>query len=180
MAFGVDMRVKNLFFDRPEVQRRVDQKNRRALSKAGAFVRRTARSLIGSPAKKAAPRAAGLPVRARSKNRTVSLRNILFAFDGKDSVVVGPVKLSQKSYLNGVLMSGTVPQLHEFGGTAGIREKLVGGEWRPYGRRRPRSGQPVRVRRAQYPARPYMRPALAKEAPKFPSLWSGQTSSEAA
>ncbi|MEO0511798.1 MAG: hypothetical protein AAF108_02760 [Planctomycetota bacterium] len=40
----LDIRVKSLFFDRPAVQRAIDPARRRALSKAGAFVRQRAKT----------------------------------------------------------------------------------------------------------------------------------------
>ena len=39
-------------------------------------------------------------------------------------MVIGPVGLNQRQYLQGKLLAGTVPNLMEFGGRAGIREML--------------------------------------------------------
>ena len=44
MAVGVDVKMKNFFFDRLLVQRELGKDNAKALSKIGAFVRRRARS----------------------------------------------------------------------------------------------------------------------------------------
>lgn len=171
-GFGVTAKAKNFFFDRPAVKAMMKNRTDEALGKAGAFVRRSARTLIGKPTQKGKVRPPGKPPKARSTHPTISLRNIQFALDpSKFSVVIGPLRLNAKQYKNGRLMSGTVPAVHEFGGTVGIREKLVGSEWRPYGRRKPRPGQAVRVRMASYPARPFMGPALAQNASKFPTLW---------
>lgn len=174
-AFGVSYKVKDYFFDRPAVKAMVKGTTDAALSRAGSFVRRTARTLIGRPTRpKTPPRPPGQPVRARSASNVATIRNILFAYDPvKHSVVVGPVRLNQKQYVGGRLIAGTVPALHEFGGRVGIREKLVGKEWRSAGRRRARPNQPTRVRMATYPARPFMGPALAENLPKFPELWGG-------
>ena len=46
MDITVSMKVVNLFFDRPAVIRRLDVANHRALSKAGAYVRRAAMSRL--------------------------------------------------------------------------------------------------------------------------------------
>ncbi len=76
----------------------------------------------------------------------------------------------------------TVPALHEFGETALILEKRwvpnVGrpSPWRRMDRRRSvrlydNGREETRRRAAQYPKRPFMAPALAAEAPKFPDLF---------
>ena len=70
------------------------------------------------------------------------------------------------------ITAGTVPATLEFGGQVGIREKRVGTVWRPVGGRRPRPGQPTRVRMANYAPRPFMGPALEAERDKFPQLWA--------
>ena len=51
---------------------------------------------------------------------------------------------------------------------------VAGQAWIRMGKRKPLPGQPTRVRIAHYIKRPFMRPALKVEAPKFPALWSGQ------
>ena len=111
-----------------------------------------------------------------SHDAVANLRFILFGLEGRDRVLIGPVGLNQKQYLNGRISGGTVPNLMEFGGTAGIREKLVGKQWMPRGRRSPRPGQPTRVRIATYAPRPFMGPALAAEKDKFPGLWARSVS----
>jgi hypothetical protein len=74
-----------------------------------------------------------------------SLKTIFFAFEpGSRSVVVGPVKI------NGARTSPTVPELHEFGGVMAGKMGIK-----------------------KYPARPYMRPALMKELPKFRDAFKG-------
>lgn len=175
MAFGVDMRVKNLFFDLPEVIRRMDENNRKALSLAGRDLRQAARGLLGKPSKRGKARPPGKPPRTHSQNERLSLRNILYGLSSKDTLIVGPVRLNQKQFYGGSMGSGTIPRLHEFGGTAGIRERFVGGEWRSMGKGRARPGVPVRVRKARYPARPFMRPALERVSKRkgFAKFWAG-------
>lgn len=176
-SFGVTYKVKDSFFDRKAIQDELGKTYARALSKAGAFIRTTARRSMRRRKRASEP---GTPPSVHSRNAVANLRNILFAYDRRrQSVVIGPVLLNQKQSLNGQLLAGTVPQLHEFGGTAGIREKLEADKngdvvWVPRGRGRLRRGQPTRVRQAQYPARPFMWPALEKEAPGFPELFAGR------
>lgn len=151
MSFGVKMTVKNLFFDRAHVVREVGKANAKALSKAGAFVQRRARSSMRRRKAASPPRT---PPSAHSKDKHRTLKNILFAYEpSRQSVVIGPVLLNGEG--------GSVPALHEFGGSKAIRVTQR------------HKGQKVRVvKQATYPARPFMGPALAAEAPKFPSLWA--------
>lgn len=174
MTFGVTYKVKNAFFDRKAVAAEIGAKSAKALSKFGGYVRKTAQRSMRRRKKPSEP---GQPPSTHSRDAVASLRNILYALDRNSPlgrVVVGPVLLNQKQYIGGVLTSGTVPQLHEFGGRAGIREKLVGREWRPRGKFKPRPGQPQRVRQATFPARPFMFPALEAVSPKFPELFTGR------
>jgi hypothetical protein len=150
MTFGVKMEVKNLFFDRATVIREVGKKNAAALAKAGAFVRRRARSSMRRRKKSSAP---GSPPSAHSTDSVRTLKNILFAYDrGRQSVVIGPVRLNGEG--------GSVPALHEFGGSKVVEQRSF------------RGNRVVSKRVARYPARPFMGPALQAEAPNFPSLWA--------
>jgi hypothetical protein len=169
-GFGITMEVKHLFFDRQAVTSRVAKANRKALSKAGAFVRRSSRSSIRRRKRVSRP---GEPPSAHSTDPVASIKNILFAYEpANEGVVIGPVRLHAKQVAGGAIASGTVPQTLELGGTVGLREKRVGKRWVSAGRRKARPGQPTRVRKARYAPRPFMGPALAREAPKFPDLWS--------
>lgn len=193
MSFGVSVDIKNSFFDRAAVSAWIGKKQAAFLNRAGGYVRRVARNSMKKKGKarnngqklvgKARARwekevhdtpssPAGTPPYVHSDSDVTTLRNIQYGLgDDRESVIVGPLRLNQKSTINGVKASGTVPALHEFGGTRTILEKRVGRNWVPMGRRKPRPGQPVRKRQANYPARPYMKPALEKTAPKFPSLF---------
>jgi len=163
--------VKWMFFDRPKVVRAVERARRQALQKAGAFVRRRARSSIRKPRMKPlaamseeerrayrikqkywrqgkGPRPARptMPSRPGEPPRTPTgllRRTIFYGYDtGTRSVVIGPVKLGRSSGAQWGL---------EFGG------RSVG-----YGRKK------------HYVApRPYMRPALVKEvaAGTIPRAW---------
>jgi hypothetical protein len=117
----LSIKVVELFFDRPAVLNRMDAASAKALAKAGAFVRRAARSRLRRRKRVSLP---GESPSVHSKDPIANLKFILFAFDGRQSVVIGPVGLNQRQYLDGQLLAGTVPNLMEFGGRAGIREKL--------------------------------------------------------
>ena len=142
----IDMRVKALFFDRPKIQRAVSAARRRALSRAGAFIRQTARTSMRRRRGSAPP---GSPPHVHEG----SLRRLLFfAYDPQaDSVVVGPVGFRKS----------TAPSVLEFGGRAVLTRR---------GRRGGR--RVVESRRVRIEARPYMGPALRKELPNIPKAWA--------
>lgn len=171
-GFGVTMQIKNLFFDRANVIRQIGRAKARALSKAGAFIRRRARS---SMRRRKAPSAPGSPPSAHSKDPVATLKNILFAYEPQQqSVVIGPVWLNQVNNL-WTGSRATVPAIHEFGGTVGILEVSHdrGRTWRRWDRRRNRRpNEMYRRRQAHYPQRAFMGPALQAEIPNFPSLWT--------
>lgn len=140
----IDLRIKTLFFDRQKVKRAVSKANRQALSKAGAFVRQAAKTSIRKRKGTSPP---GQP----PYSHTGLLRRwILFGYErSSDSVVVGPARLNRP---------GDAPHALEFGGpTKAVRR---------------RRGRQVE-RRFRIGKRPYMAPALEKEAPKLPRLWAG-------
>lgn len=111
-----DLRVyTEAFFDSKRVLAAVSRAQRKAGSKAGAFVRTRARSLIGNKvSRKTPPRPAGQAPR----NRKGQLRRfILFAWDfNRQSTFVGPAILPRSMGNGIVLTSGTVPEALEFGG----------------------------------------------------------------
>lgn len=90
------------FFDRRAVQRDMDRKSRRVLSRFGAFVRRRAKSSIRKRRRISEP---GKPPSSHSGE----LRGmIFFAWDARTrSVVVGPASFNRPT---------GVPSLLEFGG----------------------------------------------------------------
>lgn len=134
----------DMFFDSERVVRAANAANRRNLSKAGAFVRRTARSSIRKRKRISAP---GQPP---SSHTGLLKRFIFFGYDaGSKSVIIGPMRLNSKA--------GMAPEALEHGG----RSVVV------TGRRGRRKRRRIRVH-----ARPFMGPAMEKELPKFPKLWS--------
>lgn len=163
-----------VFFDREKVFRAMDKAKLRALSKFGAFVRTRART---SMRKRKKPSAPGTPPSAH----VGTLKKLLyFAYDpATKSVVVGPVPFGAAARQN-----VGAPEVNEYGGTvrrlSTVLVNRAGGRGRKATPRQRaavleliRDGRidkaPTRKVRdaAQYPPRPYMRPALAAERPKF-------------
>ncbi len=139
----VTMQVKTLFFDKQTVLRAVDQAKRAVLSKAGAFIRTTAKHSIR---KRKGPAPPGKPPHSHTG---LLKRFIFFGYDpASDSVVVGPVGFKRS----------TAPHVLEFGGKSEVRYR--------------RRGKVVKTR-ATIAERPYMGPALEKERPKLPKRWAG-------
>jgi len=105
------MRMKLLFFDTPRVQREVDAATRRALGKAGAFIRQRARTSIRKRKKVSQP---GNPPSSHAGHLR---RLIFFAYDpAGQTVVIGPVPFRK----------GEAPRLLEFGGTTTHRSRSTG------------------------------------------------------
>lgn len=175
--------AKSFFFDSPRVLAAADRATVRNLSKIGAFVRRTAKGLIRKVGKKGTPSTPGSP----PKSRTGILKEFLyFAFDpSRRSVVVGPARTNQVFFKgNGQPVTGTVPAVLEFGGSIGVLEWYLPrrGKWVRADLRSKRklAARTTRIRTVTIAARPYMQPALAKEAPKFAEIWANTITSRAA
>ena len=106
---------KSWFFDRLKVQRAVGDATRRVLSKFGAFVRTAARHSIRK--RKAVSQPGNPP-----SSHTGLLRNrIYFAYDpARQSVVIGPTPINQVTFDRDIKpVSGIVPEILEYGGSAG-------------------------------------------------------------
>ncbi len=132
--FGFE--ITKLFFDKKAVTSRTDRATRKVLSRFGAFVRQTARSSIR---KRKAPAPPGSPP---SSHTGLLKKFIFFGYEPqKRSVVIGPVRLSQKG-------RGEAPSLLEHGGTGQVGD-----------------------RRVRYEPRPFMGPAFEKEQLKLPAMW---------
>jgi hypothetical protein len=184
---NVTFKVREAFFDRPKVIKALKRAKRKALSKAGAFVRKRARSSLRRRKRASAP---GSPPSAHASSSQPSLKTILFAFQAaSESTIVGPVQLNQVNFTVESVTS-TVPGLHERGETAIIREYRyapIEGDsasvnWRRVDGRRRYDERPgyrfeSRRRTARYPKRPFMRPALEAEAPNFPELFRNSITS---
>lgn len=121
MSFTVTYRVKEFFFDRLAVIARVNRVKLRVLRKAGALVRQSARRILRRRKRVSRP---GEPPSVHSTDKVTNLKNILYAFDGRDSVVIGPVGLNQMVERSLALARTTVPAVLEFG------DSIVLKEWR--------------------------------------------------
>jgi hypothetical protein len=126
------MQIKTLFFDKPTVLRAVDKAKRAVLSKAGAFIRTTAKHSIRTKKGSAPP---GQPPHSHEG----SLRRLIyFGYDpATDSVVVGPVGFKRTG----------APHVLEFGGKTEIQRR--------------RRGKVVRTR-VSIDQRPFMGRAMRK------------------
>jgi hypothetical protein len=141
----IKLRLKSfVFFDTDAVTRRVPEGRRKALAKAGGWLRSTARRSMrkGRLTKdgKRKPSEPGQP----PKTWSGQLKNLLFfGYDlSTDSVVVGPEKFGD----------GKAPAVHEYGGTLVVSARYA---------RRKRSNSQAKVR-VKYKPRPTMGPALQK------------------
>lgn len=138
----IDFRIKDLFFDQKRVLRAVDKAKRAVLSRAGAFIRQTARNLIRKR-KSSAP-----PGQPPSSHEGSLRRLIYFGYDpASDSVVVGPVGFR----------NSPAPHALEYGGKTEVKRR--------------RCGKVVRTR-VTIEQRAFMGPALEKERPSLPKRWA--------
>lgn len=175
------VKVTSLFFDRAVVTNAMDKANVRALSKAGAFIRRAAQTSMGYRKLGRASGAGNPPFAHREKG--AKLRKLLFfSYDPQSkSVVVGPVAFGPKA---------EAPNLNEFGGTvtrrrtvrvapARVRPKATKAQKAAFARKL-KTGEVITAKpptkvttaTAKYPPRPYMNPALQKELPNLPKRWA--------
>jgi hypothetical protein len=187
--------AKAWFFDRAKVLNAADKAKVKALSKMGAFVRRSARSSIR---KRKAVSAPGSPP---SSHTGLLRNNIFFGYEPArgGNVVIGPTALNWIHFdAAGGAVKGIVPRTLEYGGSYRVAEewvppmtlagKAVGGRWRRIDLRRSGGradaeallrakrpelfrGRPTRMRTVRIAARPYMRPALELNLPKFAALF---------
>lgn len=182
MQFG--MEVRQFFFDRKAVTDAMEKSNAKALSKAGAFIRRRAQSSLRRRKSVSEP---GSPPSVHSTDRIATLKNILFFYDSSAGrLVVGPVGLNQRQQSWITMGNITVPQLHEFGDVMVIREWSWNGgrtwtrqdlRFRHTSRKRKEVYNWIeRRRRAVYKPRPFMAPALAAELENIPKAWQGSMS----
>lgn len=119
MAVTFTMSIKAFqgqFLDRAKVKSAVSKDTRAVLAQAGGYTRKTAIRSIRKRKKSAEP---GQPPHSHVEQDSQGLRNILFAYDGRFSVVVGPIAFNQHGG------GGTVPELMEFGGTSEVRERFL-------------------------------------------------------
>ncbi|RPI59140.1 MAG: hypothetical protein EHM48_09340 [Planctomycetaceae bacterium] len=147
----------------------IDSAKRANLSRQGAFVRRAAKSLIRKRKKASEP---GSP----PSSHTGLLREfIYFAYEPfTQSVIIGPVKTNQVFFDgDGEPVTGTVPEVLEYGGSIRVREVFQYGKWRraDLRSRRKLAGLPSRLRKVTIAARPYMAPALVSAKEDLAKVW---------
>jgi hypothetical protein len=174
IGFSVNS-ARGLFFDRPAVMAAVSAARLRVLRHAGGLLRKLARNSIRKRKKASAP---GSPP---SSHSGILKRFIYFAWDSSSrSLIVGPARTNQVFFDgDGRPVTGTVPEVLEFGGQIGVLEARnpFSGKWGRADlryRRTNNGGQATWERRRRtitIPARPYMGPALLKVTPQFPALW---------
>jgi len=155
MAIRLNAKTKSLFFDRDDVIKAMDEKQRKSLSRFGAFVRRRARTSIRRRKRVSAP---GKPPSAHSKDKFATPKNILFFYDPSSaSVIIGPVAI------NGQI--GNPLRALEFGGRHQFERTfsryLKGVKTHKY-----------ELVTATYRARPFMQPALEAELPNMDKAWN--------
>jgi hypothetical protein len=139
------------FFDRPEVYKRLLDKDRKALSGTGAFAMTVVRRSMRSGGKSGLSSAPGEPPRYHTK---LLRDNVLFAYDvAKNSVVVGPRVLNGRS-------ARDIPALLQFGGKTVLDEKILTETRKLRGRGRKQYWKPTGRRiTARIAPRPYVGPA---------------------
>lgn len=177
--------AKDYFFDRQKVLDMVDKKEGIAMNRIGGRIRLTAmRSMRSQKKPKKGPliRKAskpGTPPR-RHTDLGKGLSKIWYNYDPRrHRVVIAPLKFNWSAY-----PEMTVPELHEQGGSVTLieAEYVINtsqgrkSQWIQVGRRgeakAKQRGQQVRRRKANYPERPYMRPALDKNRQYIMDTWS--------
>lgn len=139
----IDLKVKELFFDREAVTSVLDRARVKVLNRMGGKVR------IVSRRSQRVRKRASKPGEPPSAHNRLLRDNIYYGYDqSSSSVVTGPVRIGK----------GTAPSVLEGGGKA----TLVATKLR-------RGKRPQRVRKTITIAkRPYMGPALQKVIPEFP------------
>jgi hypothetical protein len=180
-------RLPVAFFDRAQVVNRLGKAKAKMLSLSGRDIRQEGRKLLGPKSKSTTPRPPGKPPKTHvDEEHWATLRRILYHASRDDSVIIGPVKANQVQQNAVDLGTLTVPEIQEEGAEVDIREESLdhGRTWRRRDMRRgTKPWKRYRTRRATYPARPFMKPALARvferyrKKGKYPGLQIGPTSS---
>lgn len=169
---------KDFFLDRAKVIQFLDAKESKAFNRIGARIRKYAMNSMRSqkkPKKKAyveKPSAPGQPPRRRVPMGS-GLSKIYYTYEPRQhEVQIGPVKFNWSAY-----PGATVPQVTEFGGSVQVTEidfGRFGPNWIRVGNRGKNKFKhlPMRTRQANYPARPFMFPALDKNRQFIKDTWA--------
>lgn len=154
-VLSVDARI---FFDTEEVTRRMDRREKTALTRIGAYGMRVTRNLLNKKTK-------GQPSRPGEPPRKVLGTIKRFTFFGYDaarrSVVVGPTIFGGSKKTTQPVSKKTVPQLLEQGGRAIIRTTKP----------KPFRDRSLFKLRANYPARPWVEKAMTRTAPFMRTIY---------
>ena len=145
-------KAKSQFFDRAKVQNAISRRERKVLSRFGAFVRSDAKASIRRRKRPSKPGQGPTNQTGRLK------KNIFFVYShSRRSVIIGP------TLLNG---STNAPEILEQGGVTTVHSVRTV---------RQRNGKRKQIRvtkRVQIEPRPYMGPAFEKNKDqKLPGLW---------
>jgi len=173
------------FFNRGAVVKNLTKQERAVMSRFGAFVRTRAQSSMlrhvvqrsfGVKSKVTSRKGVSRPGEPPYVHQGTLVKFLFFAYDATThSVVIGPSATNQVFFDKaGRPVTGTVPGVLERGGQITILERQRrSGEWvRADLRSRRRWGHlPTRYRTVSIAARPYMRPAMFAELPKFAPLF---------
>lgn len=219
------MQMKSMFIDRLLIEKKIDEATAKRAGKAGVILKRDARASIkiraattkqrerlNHPDPKVRQRALkaieakekersrpGAPPFARTRDRTVTLRNIQYGYDHRRrSLVVGAVGLGRST-------GQTVPELMEHGGSVAIDQWWLDprsidtavkdpktNRWRDKKTNKFVSGPQVRMARGRWvpgkprnskaktrrhqvrvAARPFMGPAFARKSNAILDAWKG-------
>jgi hypothetical protein len=164
--------ITQLKFNKAGLVKTLDQATTKFLNRAGSFVRTSARSSIRSSRKSSKP---GSPPSSPTKRLRGSIFFALEESGGKASCVIGPTLLDSTNRF--VKTSLPISQILEQGGQVIVQqEQYTDGTWHRAGLRKPSSIQvtlPKRWVKISVAARPFMRPALLTNIPKFAGIWRG-------
>ena len=113
MTLQLNARVKDFFFDRENVRKRLAKKKLNALKKAGALSRKIIRRKPRKRKRKSRP---GETPSVHTDSKFATLKNVQFAYDpSSDGVVVGPIKIGSENTEPGAVPA---PQALEYGGSS--------------------------------------------------------------
>ena len=162
---------QKLFFDGEAILSKLSKADRDVNSKAGAYVMTSARRSMRKVNKKGTPSPPWQPPKERKGFLKKGRYGVQFGWDPVTrTVVVGPEIFPGLKDRN---PGGTMPESLEHGGDVAVMEaqrkdgsySIRAMAWAKV------NGAKTRERVAAIKPRPFMGPALAKEAPKFPGLW---------
>ena len=160
----VGIRVKEIRFDAQKVLAAAERGNRRAMFRAGGYVRRVARSSIRK--RKRSSSAGKTP-----HGHTGELkRSIQFGVE-PGGVIIGPAAISSSS---NKFTAGPAPisETLEYGGEIKIKEVYHKGHWVRRTLAKNVTGLRTRTRKVRVAPRPYMGPALKTSLPTVSQFWA--------